>query len=172
MHWDVCCRAAPPGPNAFFFEKNAPPSCQFSVIFDLVQSVSKVTTTMFAGYFPQYILHCFLLNLLISCTIAANTTDDGPMGPFWSQTSNFVFRAANIFQTPGQTGSAYQMNTGFHTVATANPNEWYLFHREYFFAPNPSYCPADYAQIVVRTSQDQARSTPRPDSQAGLIIVY
>jgi hypothetical protein len=35
----------------------------------------------------------------------------------------------------------------------------YLFHREYYFrTPQPSYCKADYARVVVRASQDGGRT--------------
>lgn len=44
------------------------------------------------------------------------------------------------------------MNVGFHFVT--RPGIWYLFHREYAFTTQPSYCKADYARIVVRNSTD------------------
>eukprot|EP01012_Entosiphon_sulcatum_P036782 TRINITY_DN4698_c0_g1_i2.p1 TRINITY_DN4698_c0_g1~~TRINITY_DN4698_c0_g1_i2.p1 ORF type:complete len:385 (+),score=32.69 TRINITY_DN4698_c0_g1_i2:22-1176(+) len=49
--------------------------------------------------------------------------------------------------------SLYPMNVGFDFVARGT--QWFLFHREYGFAAAPSFCKADYARIVVRTSTNR-----------------
>ena len=46
------------------------------------------------------------------------------------------------------------MNVGFQFVTMAD-GSWYLFHREYAWEPQPTYCKADYARIVVTKSTDQ-----------------
>ena len=69
------------------------------------------------------------------------------------------------------------MNVGFHFVP--RPGIWYLFHREYTFGPQPSYCKADYARILVRNSTDQGRTwsngsvvaTPIPNTAQECAIV-
>ena len=53
------------------------------------------------------------------------------------------------------------MNVGFYFVTLAN-GLWYLFNREYFFAPQPSYCLADFAQLLVRQSSDQGATWSAP----------
>jgi len=48
------------------------------------------------------------------------------------------------------------MNVGFYFIV--RDSVWYLFHREYGFTTQPTYCTADYARIVLVTSIDQGRS--------------
>ena len=65
-------------------------------------------------------------------------------------------------------------NVGFQFV-TMEDGTWYLFHREYAFEPQPSYCKADYARIVVLKSTDQGKTwldktvivTPVPNTPTG-----
>ena len=56
------------------------------------------------------------------------------------------------------TGSAPSIETvsiAPNPAAAGGPPVWYLFHREYGFAPRPAYCVADYARVVVRKSTDK-----------------
>ena len=73
------------------------------------------------------------------------------------------------------------MNVGFFFV-TRPSGVWYIFHREYGFQPQqqPSYCKADYARILVRTSTDKGLTwsngsvvvTPAPNTPYGTQLRY
>lgn len=87
----------------------------------------------------------------------ARSLDPGPMGAFWSRAAHFEFVSSAVFPTTPSNPSSAGMNVGFY-IAPSPGGLWYLFHREYFFAPQPSYCTADFARIVVRTSVDRGLS--------------
>ncbi|KAH3757065.1 arabinan endo-1,5-alpha-L-arabinosidase [Pelomyxa schiedti] len=74
--------------------------------------------------------------------------DPGPLGLFWNNTAQWSFVSSAFF------GSS--MNVGFHFVPSPwDPSEWFLFHREYGFAAQPSYCLSDWARAVVRSTNDR-----------------
>jgi hypothetical protein len=81
--------------------------------------------------------------------------DSGRMGEFWTGGAHFAFTSTAVFPTPGQPPSSAGANVGFYFLPLGGV--WYLFHREYFYMPQPSYCVADFARIVVRTSSDHGR---------------
>lgn len=86
-------------------------------------------------------------------TTVATLNATGPITAFWDGTAHWNFTAAHVFPSPG---GSYGANVGFHFV-TRPGGLWVLFHREYYFSPQPqpAYCKADYARIVVRTSRDR-----------------
>eukprot|EP00051_Salpingoeca_urceolata_P009380 m.114110 g.114110 ORF g.114110 m.114110 type:complete len:569 (-) comp16278_c0_seq2:25-1731(-) len=110
----------------------------------------------------------------------AQTTLLGPgdvptMPSFWNNQSHFAFVSQQRFPTaPGQEFGA---NVGFHFVT--RPEAWYLFHREYAFSPQPSYCKFDYARLVVLTSTNRGLSwsnktviaTPVPNTSTECALV-
>jgi hypothetical protein len=71
---------------------------------------------------------------------------------FWNGNAHFQPLSHARFEEFGMTA----MNVGFHFVTSGTT--WYLFHREYNFAPKPAYCTVDWARIVVRSSTDQGQS--------------
>ena len=76
---------------------------------------------------------------------------------FWNGDAHWELISKARFSEFGATA----MNVGFDFVTRPNPAAaggppvWYLFHREYGFAPRPAYCVADYARVVVRKSTDK-----------------
>eukprot|EP00048_Salpingoeca_helianthica_P015796 m.228656 g.228656 ORF g.228656 m.228656 type:complete len:388 (-) comp17552_c0_seq1:53-1216(-) len=77
---------------------------------------------------------------------------------FWNGNAHFEFVSKARF--PTTPGGSYGANVGFQFVPRIvnGVDTWFLFHREYFFAPQPSYCQYDFARIVVRNSTDQGRT--------------
>ena len=69
---------------------------------------------------------------------------------FWEGRAHFELISKSAFPEYGMRS----MNVGFQFV-TRPGGVWYLFHREYGFAPRPAYCVADYARVVVRKSTDK-----------------
>lgn len=98
--------------------------------------------------------------LSVASTTATGTgTATPPVPPnittFWDSrgsSAHFTFVSKAQFPTTPSNPSSAAMNVGFYFVY--RNNTLYNFHREYFFGPRPSYCLADYARIVVVTSQD------------------
>ena len=89
--------------------------------------------------------------------VAAKTTDEeaAPLTitDFWEGRAHFELISKSAFPEYGMRS----MNVGFQFV-TRPGGVWYLFHREYNFAPRPHYCIADWARIVVRKSTTQGRN--------------
>jgi hypothetical protein len=77
---------------------------------------------------------------------------------FWNKEAHFEFISKARF--PTSPGGEFAANVGFHFVPRIvnGVDTWFLFHREYFFSPQPSYCQYDFARIVVRNSTDQGRT--------------
>lgn len=89
-------------------------------------------------------------------TQVANLNDSSGFQLFWNRSAHWQPSAAAVFPSPG---GSYGANVGFHFVTRPN-GTWVLFHREYFFSPQPqpAYCKQDYARIVVRTSNDRGHT--------------
>jgi hypothetical protein len=87
-------------------------------------------------------------------TTVQSLNDTGPITAFWSDGAHWNYTSKAQFSSPyGSPG----MNVGFMFVT--QPGMWYCFHREYGFQPSqPSYCKADFARLVVRTSTDKGRT--------------
>ena len=85
----------------------------------------------------------------------AAAAGDSPLtiNDFWHGRAHFELISKSAFPEYGMRA----MNVGFHFV-TRPGGVWYLFHREYNFAPRPEYCVADWARIVVRKSTNQGRN--------------
>lgn len=107
--------------------------------------------------------------------VSSSPLSSGTFEQFWTNDAHFDFVAAHTFPSPnGESGT----NVGFDFV-TMPDGTWYLFHREYEFEPQPSYCAADYARILVRTSTDQGLTwsdgtvlvTPTPNTPWECCIV-
>lgn len=81
-------------------------------------------------------------------------------GALWANTAHFEHVAYLNFPTPGQANSSGGMNVGFDFVSMGSL--LYMFHREFFFAPTPAYCPPVYSRLLVRVSSDGGRSFSAP----------
>lgn len=108
-----------------------------------------------------------LLSLLSLATIYHASGAEGlhaPLAPaapptitdFWNGNAHFSLIAKTRFDEYDMA----VMNVGFHFVTRGTT--WYLFHREYNFAPRPAYCTADFARIVVRKSEDEGSTWSDP----------
>ena len=84
---------------------------------------------------------------------ASNTSAALTITDFWNGDAHFELISKSAFPEYGMRA----MNVGFHFVTRPN-GTWFLFHREYNFAPRPEYCIADWARIVVRKSTNQGRN--------------
>lgn len=88
--------------------------------------------------------------LSLWCSASGLTLDD-----LWNNNAHFEF--VSKAQFPTTPGGEYGMNVGFQFVTREvnNISTWFLFHREYAFTTQPSYCQYDFARIVVQNSTDQ-----------------
>jgi hypothetical protein len=84
---------------------------------------------------------------------ASNNSAALTITDFWNGDAHFELISKSAFPEYGMRA----MNVGFHFVTRPN-GTWFLFHREYNFAPRPEYCIADWARIVVRKSTNQGRN--------------
>ena len=83
------------------------------------------------------------------------------MTDFWYHPDQFHFAPLSRAKFPEYGMAA--MNVGFHFVT--RPGVWYLFHREYNFAPPPKACkePVDgLSRIVIRNSTNRGQSWSDP----------
>lgn len=95
--------------------------------------------------------------LLLFCALRPEAwAQPASMGDFWSNEAHFEAVSSARFPTDPDDPSTAGANVGFYFVPVNGT--WFLFHREYFFGPKPSYCGYDYARIVVRTSTDKGVS--------------
>jgi hypothetical protein len=113
-------------------------------------------------------------------TVLRQLLDRGPTGLLWNDTAHLSFISKQRFPTANNNPATAGANVGFFFVPSADGKILYLFHREYFFQAQPSYCKADYARILVRSSVDGGRTfssnftvvaTPTPNSPFECAIV-
>jgi len=113
-------------------------------------------------------------------TVLRQLLDPGPTGLLWNNTAHLNFVSKHQFPTTNSSPSTAGANVGFFFVPSPDGKILYLFHREYFFEPRPTYCKADYARILVRSSTDGGRTfsqnftivaTPTPNSPFECAIV-
>ena len=84
-----------------------------------------------------------------------NAIDKNPsIVDYWNDPTGFKFQ--EISRSQFNEFGAAGMNVGFDIVIHPNTGTWFLFHREYNFKiPQPTYCKADYARVVIRKSLDE-----------------
>ena len=92
-------------------------------------------------------------------TVLRQLLDPGRTGLLWNDTAHLAFVSKHQFPTTKSNPATSGANVGFYFVPSPDGRVLYLFHREYFFLePQPSYCKADYARILVRWSLDGGRT--------------
>jgi hypothetical protein len=121
--------------------------------FDLYFTAPSPTAALYTSLEYRVFYYCCAA-LTHASTSVRSLHDGGAMAGFWNLSASFAFVSTNTFPTPGGSPATAGANVGFFFVASGGHGRWFLFHREYFFAPQPGYCQYDYAQLVVLESTD------------------
>ena len=80
------------------------------------------------------------------------------MDQLWNRSASFQPFVNMQVQTIPTTGLAFVDGMDEGTRIIPANGKWYLFSREYSYAPNPPQCASDFSRIVVRGSADHGKS--------------
>ena len=80
------------------------------------------------------------------------------MDQLWNRTASFRPLVDFQIQTVPDKGKPFIDGMDQGTQIVPINGVWYLFNREYDFAPRPSQCPRDFSRIVVRKSIDHGHT--------------
>ena len=83
---------------------------------------------------------------------------DQLMGQLWNGTAHLQPVVNMQIQTTPASGLSFVDGMDEGTRIVAANGAWYMFSREYNFAPNPIQCTNDFSRIVVRNSADHGKS--------------
>jgi len=86
------------------------------------------------------------------------TSDEQSMDLLWQGRDSFQPIVNMQVQTTPKVGASFVDGMDEGTQIVPVNGIWYLFNREYGFAPKPSQCQFDFSRIVVRSSADLGKS--------------
>ncbi len=126
------------------------------IYYRAIKVFRSIIVKLFAVILVPFVVILAFRNEPVSAPRAYAQSTPASMAEYWNGSAYFNYQTQFLFPTTPGTRQFVDMNLGLDLVVRGNT--WFLFHREYFPAPNPSRCKFDSARIVGVKSVDKGKT--------------